>query len=504
MIQLPSHPKSSMDRNSLGPILRKIISKTKGQHTLRFDQQKKLLVAAFDQSQPGTLFLEAPMILLPDFELLRLIKIGKCCAYCGCVLKGDNEGRLAGSDTKPLNRKASKEQKIDRFISGLDCDQCSLRWCGDACKSADSLHGILNHRPENKSCSHQFVGADSRKKDVLLFDRWSSLWSFVATERLELCYYGISAILRIYYDEKLREPFESLRCLSDCTEKEMIRYLCSCSSTLDEDKLRKCYEMLIACFKKMDLGFGTFLRYLTIYKRNNFSGCIYLLASSLDHVGVDNPGVENCRIEYFEGDESRNLVDSLLLKPISEHAVELIQQSHIEDKSKKVVFFTIGSAKVRRKILKVSNIDAIRKGDPLTIREMDYSVPTVEEYAICAVDSDAESEIMVQNRSASVSPHRHRSFYPRHCSNSFTSVHRTASFTSSGSSFGEGIIKYNRDQIREMLQHLSLEEGQKNSAKRRQSTGSANVLLKVPSGFGHGRSKSVHFSDAKVVYKEVP
>lgn len=55
-----------------------------------------------------------------------------------------------------------------------------------------------------------------------------------------------------------------------------------------------------------------------------------------------------------------------------------------------------------------------------------------------------------------------------------------------------------------MLQHLSLEEGQKNSAKRRQSTGSANVLLKVPSGFGHGRSKSVHFSDAKVVYKEVP
>ncbi|KAF6006515.1 hypothetical protein HII13_004992 [Brettanomyces bruxellensis] len=498
MIQLPPHPESSLDRNKLGPIVKKIIGKTKGQHALRFDQQKKMLVAAFDQAQPGTLFLEAPMILLPDFELLRLIKLGKCCAYCGSVIKGDNEGRLAGTDTKPANKKASKEQKIDRFISGLDCDQCSLRWCSDVCKNADCMHNILNHRPENKSCSHQFVGADKKKKDILLFDKWHSLWAYVAKERLELCYYGIGAILRIYYDQRLEAAFESLRCVSECTEKSMIEYLCSCSPTLDEQKLRKCHVMLVTCFKKMELSFERFVRYLTIYKMNNFSGCIYLLASSLEHVNVAGSEVENCRIEYSEDDENRDLVDSLLLKPISEHSVELIQESHIEDKSKKVVFFTVGGAKVRRKILKVSNIGLIRKGEPLTIREMDYSVPTVEEYAICAVDSDGEGEIVMPNSSGSMSSHRHRSFYPRHCSNSFTSARRTASFTSSGSSFGEGIIKYNRDQIREMLQHLSLEEEQREGAERRESAGSANVLLEVPSNFGRIRSKSVHFSDGVV------
>ncbi|VEU20101.1 DEKNAAC101060 [Brettanomyces naardenensis] len=480
MIELPSQPQCSLNRDVLQPYIKKALNKCKGQHCLKVNPATKELVLASDQSKPGTLFLEAPLILLPEFELLNLMELGKCCAYCGCVLKVDDLGRMR--DKKPTKKPpSSKDSKLSRYLKGLDCDECPLRWCSDECKDADTMHSLLHHRPENKSGTHQFVDSSQKQKDSFNYSKWVELRKYILGNNLEICYYGVMAILRIYYDPSIKEPYEGLRTLRDATDDQIVEFLteeCEYDDDNEDDDLtlemlHECHSLLQSCFKKLDLSFNQFLHYLVAYKLNNFGGCIYLVASSLVRSPSDDA---NCRIELYDH-EASDRRDSFTVKPVSLHSVELIQQSFLDKNSKTPLYTTTGSLGTSKKILRVFGVSRMKKGEVLTIKDSDYSIPqqSEDEFAVESLYSDEEA-----------------SKYS--ASSLFQSKKRTASFTSSGSSFGEGIIKYNRSQIKEMLQQLSLEsdiEEEEGDAEV------ANFTLQVPATFGRARSKSVRFDDVQ-------
>lgn len=510
MIELPLQFNSkscTINRDALIPCVKKLLGKSKNKKTVRLDFKTGQLESFQKVTQPSALFLEAPLILLPDFELLNLVKLGKCCAYCGEVLKADDQGRMR--DTKK-KRRSSRDSKKDRFIAGLDCDQCPLRWCSKACKKADFKHCILHHQPENKSNTNPFLDLNGKCKDMFNYGSWTKLSELIVTRGLEICYYGVMSVLYIYHNPSLQPIYEGLRHLSDSSEKSMIRFLCDSCHPLTENDLRTCHELLIDCFKKMTISFDKFLLYLTIYKLNNFSGCLYLLASFMERkVG----GKINCKIGYHDITSKEDTLDSLLLEPISENSVRLVESSHLEDNTKIPIFYSSG-VRVRKRILKVSSTGSLDKNQPLAIEDYDYSIPMVadEEFAIAieSMESEFDELTLKPNRDNGKFLRSHSNSYPRHSSTSALlqvrrTEHRAASFTSSGNSFGEGIIKYNRTQIREMLQKLTYEsgidEGSESdfSANETESNCSSSLMLEVPTTFGKTTPKTVRFDDNVII-----
>ncbi|QPG74566.1 hypothetical protein FOA43_001897 [Brettanomyces nanus] len=470
----------SPNRKAVEPYIKRALERGRhSSHGIRVDDKKHEVVANSDKSGLGVLFLEAPFILLPEYEMLNLIELGKACAYCGTVLKVDDLGKLR--DDKAHVRHRSKYSKMERFIKGLDCDRCSLRWCCQKCKDADFKHNLLHHLPDNKTGTHNFVDSASKKKDVFLYGNWTQLRSLILEDDLEICYYGIMAILQVYYDDKLMKPFESLTFCDDIELAES--FLSSGNETVTKEALHKSYQLLCDCFKKLDLSYDRYLKYLTIYKLNNFGGCIYLITSTLGRVAEN--GNANCRIEYYDEQDcsaTETVIDSFRVKPVSENSVELIKESFVEAENKTPIYVTDNRS--NKKILKVLNVTRLKANEPLTIKDVDYSLPTdsEDEFAVLSLDLDNEEQ-----RRMRMIQSRHRFSTSALLQPAKNSKMRTASFTSSGSSFGEGIIKYNRAQIREMLQQLTLEEG-----IQEESEADDNFMLEVPSTFGKGR-KTVRF-----------
>ncbi|GME78037.1 unnamed protein product [Ambrosiozyma monospora] len=238
---------------NLYPYLSKILNKSKSNHSLKISPKSphQKLELSQDQSSIGPVFMESPFILVPNFELLKLIKLGKCCSYCGDVLKVYDQGRMRDKDididdsdnspsrhhthnhgkngrkngnsgsngqggrSKSGNRSTNEQQKHNRFLSGLDCDECESCWCSQECKDLDFRHELMFHRPTNKSMCHRFPvlagpSSESGRSNGLNFsyEGWCKMFDFIKSNQLDLIYYGVMVMLHLIHDQALIRPFD--------------------------------------------------------------------------------------------------------------------------------------------------------------------------------------------------------------------------------------------------------------------------------------------------------
>lgn len=351
------------------------------------------------------LFIESPLILIPNHSLKSLIKSGRACSKCGEVIKAYDSGII--KDIK----KNLDGLKHERFLKGLDCDQCNIKWCCSKCKELDIWHDCLNHRPINKSNTNQ-IGKDT------------IFWENLVNLKMELedpIKFGVfNCILECQYDSNVKELFESL--------------------PLDEIDLKldwgKFQGLINETFKNSNYDLDTIKKYVGIYQRNNYDGSIYLIFSNLrrgEDVDSDNDSSVNCKMELFNKDQCKSF-DEI---DINTHLIK-----HINNKMAKLKpIYTSRGSNLNKKLIQCKSISNLTSGQMLIIENLNYSNPK---------DND-DDDIIYWNESGFpkiIIPHEDINI----------KIKRRTSLTSSGASFGEGIIKYNREQIREMLQTSVIEE----------------------------------------------
>ncbi|GMF06733.1 unnamed protein product [Ambrosiozyma monospora] len=117
---------------------------------------------------------------------------------------------------------------------------------------------------------------------------------FIKSNQLDLIYYGVMVMLHLIHDQALIKPFESLRFfdgLDDTDADAMIDALNELIETEDDEiapeiDFRSCYELFDGCFKgglpEELITFEKFVKYLILFRLNNYNGSIYLLFATLD------------------------------------------------------------------------------------------------------------------------------------------------------------------------------------------------------------------------------
>lgn len=431
-----SIPKS-VNSEILVSTLKKVFNKSKSGHPLRIDPDSNQIRLKNDKNNLGIVYLEAPYISLPSYEVLKLIQMGKCCSYCGEVLKIYDNGKMKDDGNRGKREKQTTVEKHERYINGLDCSNCEVRWCDKQCKELDFKHDLLYHRPSNKSSTHAFIDTNGVEKDTFYFDKWKSLETLLLKENLDLCYNTIICILHIYYDDNLLTGYESLRCLDTNDEKSYDEYLES--SNTDHKQI---WEKFLSCFKKFEMSYVKFLQYMAIFKMNNYNGSIYLIFSALAKSNIKEP---NLKIEYFDGNTKRDY-EEFLIKTGDNNSVKIFKHHVIDSPTVKPIYTNKTSGILDKKIIQILNTSKISTQEELTIMDQDYSNPIDLEDDDFAFISDDNGDVDIPKIILPMPTSNNGNKQPKI---------RNASFTSSGASFGEGIIKYNRDQIREMLENMS-------------------------------------------------
>ncbi|TID28557.1 hypothetical protein CANINC_002430 [Pichia inconspicua] len=424
----------------LFPLLKTILSKSKAVHTLRLDNNQIKLKT--DKSLSGVIYLEAPYILLPNWDRLELIKRGKCCSYCGEVLKLYDNGKMKDDGKKATRQKQSIVDKHERYVNGLDCFNCEGKWCDKQCKGLDFRHELLYHRPTNKTNSHNFTNINKEDVDLFYHNNWRTLENTLTTKGQELCYMTIMMILHTYYDPKIKNGIDALRFLKSSNEEDYIRFLGFDANDTNNSFLKNTCEQFNNCFKTFKISYLDFLKNMSIFKLNNYNGSIYLLFSGIKR---GTAGESNIKIEYFTGEIERDF-EEFIIKTNDDNSVTLVKKNIKDETIVKPIYTNRSSGITDRKIIQLMSTCRISSDTELVLPDVDYSNPIdLEDDEISFIPSDSSSQTPAIILPVSNGTDRRRR----------SSRIRNASFTSSGASFGEGIIKYNRDQIREMLENMT-------------------------------------------------
>ncbi|KAH3674730.1 hypothetical protein WICPIJ_009497, partial [Wickerhamomyces pijperi] len=173
-------------------------------------------------------------MVVPPFDLIKLIEVGKCCCYCGDTLKVYDKGRLKDKDVHDIS-----DEKHARFMSGLDCADCSCKWCSQSCRKQDFSHSMLHHQPTNKAMTNQLTNSRGEKL-ILLYDRWVSFRKRILEQNLEWVYCGLYVALQLFHNPELKDGFMGLRQVS---REDQMDFLGP-----DTDYFTL-YEDLAGCFK---------------------------------------------------------------------------------------------------------------------------------------------------------------------------------------------------------------------------------------------------------------
>lgn len=428
--------------DTLNPILKKILSKSKSTHLIRLDTVTNEIKLKVDKPHLGLIYLESPYIAIPSFDLLKLIERGKCCGLCGGVLKIYDNGKMKDDGNKSTRQKQTHIEKHERYINGLDCSECEVRWCDKQCKDLDFKHMLLNHRPSNKSTSHTFLDVAGNEKDIFYFDKWTKLKNLLVSENLDVVYNTFMCIIQIYYDETLVQGFESLKCVV-CDDESQLELYINSWNILKVIDLKTLWQSFTGCFKKLNMSYLSFLKYVIIFKLNNYNGSIYLIFSAM----TKSDSVEsNVKVEYYDGATQYDY-EEFSVRTGEDNAVHMIKEHVVDRASVKPIYTNRSSGILDKKVIQVSNTARVSNTAPLVLPDEDFSNPADVEDDEIEFLSDGESDTKIPKIVLPVLPS-----YTQKTTNSKI---RAASFTSSGASFGEGIIKYNRDQIREMLENMS-------------------------------------------------
>jgi hypothetical protein len=436
----------------LAPVLKKILNKSKSGHPLRYDSSCDQIKLKNEKSHLGIVYLEAAYIALPKYDILKLIERGKCCAFCGEVLKIYDNGRMKDDDNKQTRQKQTTIDKHERYLNGLDCSNCEARWCAKQCKDLDFRHNLLYHRPSNKNVTHPFINVSKVEIDIFYYDIWKKLDKLILEENLELCYKTIMCILQIYYDPNLKDGYESLKCFDSEKEIDYETYLLKSMKITEKSKLKEICQLLNSCFKKFQIPYLQFLKYLTIFELNNYDGSIYLIFAALKR---SKQNESNIKIEYFDGNTIRDY-EEFVVKKTDDNSVQLFKHHIIDNPIVKPIYTNKSSGILSKKIIQIVNSTKLTIESNLILLDQDYSNPLdLEDDEIGFISDENENydDDKIVNIPKIILPVTNISNITQ--TNRKTNKIRNASFTSSGASFGEGIIKYNRDQIREMLENMS-------------------------------------------------
>lgn len=451
-----------------------ILKQTKSPNHLKTSPNGKVATRT-DLPPLDIVFVESPLILVPSHSLRLLIKNGRACAFCGDVIKAYDGGLI--KDQKNKNMDALKHQ---RFINGLDCDQCLYKWCSLQCKQFDeATHWVLNHRPINKSNTNSFG------HEVLNWAPWSKL------EKL-LCdpiKYGVfKCIMACVINDKIKEMYLEL---PHADEKFPM-----------DDQWLEFHDFLNKSFKNFELSLDELNDYIRIYQRNNYEGSIYLIFSQLTQ-DLDDRKV-NCKMEMF----TNNQYTSFDEIDVNTHLVK-----HITTHPNQKPIYPIRNTQLNKKLLQCKSTVHLTLGEEIVIPKDDYSQPrAIEEDELIYLNEGGIPKIIIphdseeNNNNSKKNSHRARANSIH--GNFSTANRRRASLTSSGASFGEGIIKYNREQIREMLKG-TLEETDIDtdcSIDELDTEGDDDdeVFKKMKDlSIGLGRRKSVRFADGESVEIEI-
>lgn len=446
MVHIGSFP-TNIDTKVIAPYIKKIFSKSKATHSLRYDSLTDQIKLKTDKSKLGVLYIEAPFILLPHFDVLKLIETGKCCSYCGEVLKLYDVGKMKDDGNKASREKRTTADKHERFINGLDCSDCEGRWCDNQCKLLDFKHNFLHHRPMNKTTSHPFLDINGDDKDTFFFDNWKKIESLIIKENNDWLYNTIMCILHLYHDPSLEATFSALPCWDAKSSDEMKRFMTT-KGLESEISIEEIHSMLLACFKNLDLPLEKFLKYVSVYYLNNYHGSIYLIFSCLTKSASMEP---NVKVEPFDGGLKHDF-EEFVFKKTEDNNVCLFKTHHTDGTTLKPIYTNRTSGVVEKQLIQLVCSKMITTNDALVLTDQDYSNPLEPEDDEIAFISDEHDEADVPRLIVPVPP-------PSGDQNIVLKTPnpklRKASFTSSGNSFGEGIIKFNRDQIREMLENMS-------------------------------------------------
>lgn len=431
---------TKVQMDTLAPVLKKILSKSKASHSLRFESGSNEIKLKTEKQALGTICLEAPYIALPNFDLLKLIRLGKCCSYCGEVLKIYDTGKLKDDGNKQTREKQTTMEKQERYLNGLDCSNCEVRWCDKQCKDLDFKHELLTHRPANKSVSHPFVDCCGNEKDTFYFDKWVKLEKLLVGENMDVYYQVFMCLLHIYHDPTLKEGYESLKCVDFEDEFELEEYLGA--NVKGMYILKDLWSMFLECFKTFQMSYRDFLKYSIIYYMNNYSGSVYLIFSAITK---SNTKPANIRVEYFTGNIQRDY-EEFSVETKEDNSVRLVKHRVTDSTVIKPIYTNKTSGVLNKKIIQILSTEKVSTDCELVLKDEDYSNPLDIDDDEIGILSDDSTGVDLPKIILPVSTSKERR----------PSKIRAASFTSSGASFGEGIIKYNRDQIREMLENMSL------------------------------------------------
>lgn len=216
------------------------------------------------------LWVEPPLVQTPAPELLRIMRSGNACAYCGQTLR-TAEGQLIGRGSGV---------SCTATVAGLQ--PCSANWCNNDCKRADLTHAELWH---------------DLLRNKFSVSTWRAYEEFcIANNWRAGSLYGITLISKLKGDPKrptLANDIDDLATVSQATRQKAV----SDPSSLDYEQLeemwKRGWQLLSRTVRNVyQLSYEEYLEGVGMVNINNLDGAIFLLHSNLNHCCTPNVSVD--------------------------------------------------------------------------------------------------------------------------------------------------------------------------------------------------------------------
>lgn len=193
------------------------------------------------------LWREEPLAHAPPIELLRLMRSGKCCAYCATPLRG-----------KPVA-----------------CITCTGNWCSLACKRADLMHVSTFHNKGSRIRSEHW----KEYEQFCLENQWKAG-----------LLYGITLLRQLKFDGARPGSSEmSKNIAAMATIRQDVRQKAvSQPGTLEFEQLEQLwhrgFELLSHVIKPVSkITYDEYMEGIGMVNINNIDGCLFGIHSRLNH-----------------------------------------------------------------------------------------------------------------------------------------------------------------------------------------------------------------------------
>ena len=221
--------------------------------------------AVRDIKKDTVLWDEVPLVLVIPLEILKSVRQGNACAFCGTPFQ--NRGIRKGS------------------LGTTSCPQstCGARYCDSKCRSKDIIHGFTWH---------------SNGTGKIKRDDWIKFEDFCVDNKWMGAYaYGIVLLTRLRQESTstigkpslLKQQYESLATVGhDVRHHSSTKGTIQNASVFGEEQVEelwiKAHQLLSAVVSKVyDLSYQEFMDGVGAFNLNNVNGAIFMIQSHLNH-----------------------------------------------------------------------------------------------------------------------------------------------------------------------------------------------------------------------------